>query len=194
MTTKQSATSLIAAKSKAPISKLSNEHVKVTLQYYRIENKAFKSKIDELQLELERSSMNVSEELREDLVSIVSNTDQCTMLPFMKFFWEEQQKYLKSSSKGIRYHSVIIRCCLSLASSKSAAAYDEIQYDAKKGAGFVILQSRRWLRDCKNYIKPQRGFNQEIIQELRPKIKYFSEQEKIVVILMDEMKIQENLV
>ena len=86
MTTKQSATSLIAAKSKAPISKLSNEHVKVTLQYYRIENKAFKSKIDELQLELERSSMNVTEELREDLVSIVSNTDQCTMSPFMKFF------------------------------------------------------------------------------------------------------------
>ena len=166
----------------------------MTLQYYRIENKAFKSKIDELQLELERSSMNVSEELREDLVSIVSNTDQCTMSPFMKFFWEEQQKYLKSSSKGIRYHSVIIRCCLSLASSKSAAAYDEIQYDAKKGTGFVILPSRRWLRDCKNYIKPQRGFNQEIIQELRPKIKYFSEQEKIVVILMDEMKIQENLV
>ena len=116
------------------------------------------------------------------------------MSPFMKFFWEEQQKYLKSSSKGIRYHSVIIRCCLSLASSKSAAAYDEIQYDAKKGTGFVILPSRRWLRDYKNYIKPQRGFNQEIIQELRPKIKYFSEQEKIVVILMDEMKIQENLV
>ena len=49
MTTKQSATNLIAAKSKAPISKLSNERVKVTLQHYRIENKALKSKIDELQ-------------------------------------------------------------------------------------------------------------------------------------------------
>ena len=91
MTTKQSATNLIAAKSKAPISKLSNERVKVTLQHYRVENKAWKSKIDELQLELEGSSMKVSAELSEDLVSIASKTDQCTMSPFMKFFWEKQQ-------------------------------------------------------------------------------------------------------
>ena len=97
MAIKQSATNLIPAKSKAPISKLSNERVKVTFQHYRIENKALKSKIDELQLELERSSMKVSAELSEDLVSIVSKTDQCTVSPFTKFFWEEQQKYLKSS-------------------------------------------------------------------------------------------------
>ena len=36
---KISATNLIPAKSKAPISKLSNERVKMTLQQYRIENK-----------------------------------------------------------------------------------------------------------------------------------------------------------
>ena len=48
MTAKQSATNLIPAKSKAPTSKLSNEYVKVTLQNYWIENKALKSKIDEL--------------------------------------------------------------------------------------------------------------------------------------------------
>ena len=114
MTTKQSATNLIPAKSKAPISKLSDERVKVTLQHYRIENKALESKIDELQLETERSSMKVGAELSEDLVSIVFKTDQCTMSPFMKFFWEEQQNYLKSSSKRIRYHLMIIRYCLSL--------------------------------------------------------------------------------
>ena len=83
---------------------------------------------------------------------------------------------------------MVIRHCLLLA-SKSAAAYDEIQYDVKKGTGFIILPSRRRLSDHKNYIKPQQGFSQEIIQELRSKIKYFSEQEKFVVILMDEIKI-----
>ena len=83
---------------------------------------------------------------------------------------------------------MIIRYSLSLA-SKSAAAYEEIQYDANKFTGFVIFPSRRRLRDNKNHIKRQRGFNQEIIQELRSKIKYFSEQEKFVVILMDEIKI-----
>ena len=90
-----SATNLIPGKSKAPISKLSNKCVKVTLQLYRIENKALKSKIDELQLELERSSIKVCTELNEDLISIVSITDQCTMSPLMKFFWEKQQKYFK---------------------------------------------------------------------------------------------------
>ena len=83
ITTKQSAANLIPAKSKAPISKLPNKRVKVTLQHYRIENKALKSKIDELQLELERSSMKVSTDLSEDLISIVSKTNQCTMSPFI---------------------------------------------------------------------------------------------------------------
>ena len=69
---------------------------------------------------------------------------------------------------------MVIRHCLLLA-SKSAAAYDEIQYNANKGTGFIIIPSRRRLRDHKNYIKPQRGFNQEIIQALCSKIKCFSE-------------------
>ena len=55
MTTIQSATNLIHAKSKALISKLSNEHVKVTLQNYWTEIKASNSRIDELQSEIERS-------------------------------------------------------------------------------------------------------------------------------------------
>ena len=55
MTTIQSATNLIHAKSKALISKLSNEHVKVTLQNYWTEIKASNSRNDELQLEIERS-------------------------------------------------------------------------------------------------------------------------------------------
>ena len=152
MTTKKSATNLIPTKSKASISKLSKESVKVTLQHYRIENKAMKSIIDELQLEPERPSTKVSAESSEDLVSIVSKTDQCTMSLFIKFFWEEQQRYLKTSSKGIRCQPMIIRYCLSLA-SKSAVAYDEIWYNGNKGTGFVILPSRRRLRDYKTYYK-----------------------------------------
>ena len=56
MTTIQSATNLIHAKSKALISKLSNEHVKMTLQNCWTEIKASNSRIDELQLEIERSA------------------------------------------------------------------------------------------------------------------------------------------
>ena len=87
---------------------------------------------------------------------------------------------------------MIIRYCLSLV-AKSSSAY-EIRYDEKTGTGFWMLPSRRRLRDYKNYIKPQCGFNSGIVNELRNKIKSFPENEKFVVLLMNEMKIQENLV
>ena len=41
---------------------------------------------------------------------------------------------------------------------------------------------------------PQHGFNSDIVDELRNKIKRFSENERFVELLMDEMKIQENQV
>ena len=147
----------------------------------------------ELQQELSKSSFKVSENLGEDLTSIMAGADQRNIPPFMKFFWEEQQKYIKCSSRGIRYHPMIIRFCLSLA-SKSSSAYDDIRYDEKSGTGILILPSRRRLRDYKNYIRPERGFNKNIINELKNKTKNFSDNEKFFVILMDEMKIQSNLV
>ena len=130
--------------------------------------------------------MEVSAELGDDMVTIMSGADQSKISPFMKFFWEEQQKYLKSSSTGIRY-PMIIRYCLSFA-AKSSEAYDEIRYDEKTSTGFLILPSRGRLRDYKSYIKPERGFNPNIMRELRHQIKEFLDQEKFVVSLMNEMK------
>ena len=111
----------------------------------------------------------------------------------MRLFWEEQQKYLQSSPNNVKYHPMIIRYCFSFA-SKSAATYDDIRYNEKTGTGFVILPSRCRLHDYKNYIRPQRGFNKDIVNELPEKVKYFPDKEKFFVMLMDEMKIQENLV
>ena len=106
----------------------------------------------ELQQELLKSSLKVSENLGEDLTSIMVGADQRDIPPFMKCFREELQKYIKCSSRGIRYHPMI-RFCLSLA-SKSASAYDDIRYDEKSGTGILILPSRHRLRDYKNYIRP----------------------------------------
>ena len=43
---------------------------------------------------------------------------------------------------------MIIRYCLGLA-AKSPTTYDEVRFDEKKQTGFVILPSRRRLRDYK---------------------------------------------
>ena len=50
------------------------------------------------------------------------------------------------------------------------------------------------MRDYKNYIRPTRGFNPDVVNELAKKTTSFSEVKRYVTILFDEMKIQENLV
>ena len=183
----------VPAKSKAPISLTSPELVKLTLQNYRLENKQLKEEVKNLQHEISSKSLEVDDNLAEDLVKIMSGANQKSIPPFMKLFWEEQHKYLSSSKTGVRYHPMIIRYCLGLA-AKSPAMYDEIRFDGKTNSGFVILPSRRRLRDYKNYIRPQQGFNNAIIKELLDIVSKFQPIEKYGIILMDEMKIQGNLV
>ena len=122
----------------------------------------------------------------------MSNIDKDEIPPFMKFFWEEQQNYVffhEWRSLPSHDHSY----CLNLA-SKSPSSYDDIRYDKNNDTGFLLLPSRRRLRDYKNYIHPTSGFNNEITAELTRTVGNFSEQEKYCVLLMDEMKIQEDLV
>ena len=187
---KQRITQQQPVKANAPLTLTSPERLKATVQNLRIENKELSAK---LQKELEKNAIPTSEHLSEDLQSIMSNAHPSKVSDFMQFFWDEQQHYLKSSSTGIRYHPSIIRYCLSL-HSKSPSAYEDIRYNPKTGTGFLILPSQRRLRDFRNYIHPQRGFNEHIINELKNKVKNFTDAEKHVSLLLDEMKIQENLV
>ena len=93
-----------------------------------------------MQKEIQNQSLLVNNNLEKDLISIMLNANSKDIPPFMKLFWEEQQKYLSSSSKtSVRYHPMIIRYCLGLA-AKSPSVYDEIRYDEKTNSGFVILQ------------------------------------------------------
>ena len=43
---------LIPAKTKAPVSKTSTEHLKLAFQHYQTENKSLKEKIDEIQIKI----------------------------------------------------------------------------------------------------------------------------------------------
>ena len=114
----------------------------------------------------------------------------------MKLFWEEQQKHISSSSPTstiIKYPPMIIKFCLNLA-VKSSSAYKDLQYDTVTRTGILVLPRLRTLRDYKNYIRPTRGFNPEVVNELAKTTVSFSEIERYVTILFDETKIQENLV
>ena len=182
------------AKLNAPIKNTRPERLKLTIQNQILQCKLFEEEINKMKATLEMDSQPVDSQLSKDFVTLFSGCDQERVPPFMKLFWEEQQKYLtSSSSSSIRYHPMIIKYCLSLA-AKSSSSYSDLRYNSKTGSGVLVLPSLRTLRDYKNYIRPKRGFNYEVVDELKKKTELFSESERYVTILFDEMKIQEDLV
>ena len=180
------------AKPNAPVKNTAPEKIKLTLQSIRIENKAVKSENERLRMAIESNNVLVNPELNDDMISIVSQSNK-PLPDFMKFFWDEQQKYLQTNKNGLRYHPSIIKFCLHLA-SKSPSLYDDLRYDDQTNTGILVLPSRRRLRDYKNYIRPQRGFNPGVVKELRHMVKDFSDTERFVTLSIDEMKVQEDLV
>ena len=115
---------------------------------------------------------------------MAENLDQAT--PFMKIFWDQQQKIFSSQKKALCYHSMIIRFSFSLA-AKSALAYDEL-----RNSKCLILPSRRTLRDYKNIIRPKAGFNKKVIDELIIKARHLKENKGYMSFIMDAIKVQQN--
>lgn len=186
---------------KAPLSLTSHQRLVETIKQDRqiiskhvLKCAELEERIEEINVELQKSACNIGSELGNDLVDIFENVPDNRVPPFMKLFWGEQMKYLKTRSKTqVRYHPMIIKFCLAIA-AKSPSAYRDLRYDEKSGSGVLMLPSERTLRDYRNVIKPQTGFNPATINDLGKKSKDFSDVERYVVILMDEMKVQEDLV
>ena len=57
-----------------------------------------------------------------------------------------------------------------------------------------MLPSQRTLRDYRNYIRPQRGFQEGVIEELKSITNSYFDLQRYVVLLFDEMKVLTNLV
>ena len=97
------------------------------------------------------------------------------------------------SSKHLRYYPTIIKFCLEIA-AKSPTAYEEFQLNWQKQSGILVLPSQRTLRDYRNYIRRQRGFNPEVVNKLISKSQDFTDMVRFTVLFFDEMKVQEDLV
>ena len=99
--------SIEPAKLKAPVSFTSPERLVLTLKQQRLKNKQLEEHIEKMKLEIEASGKHFNESLESDLVTLYSKADSKVVPPFMKLFWEEQQKYLTKSKTGRRYHPMI---------------------------------------------------------------------------------------
>ena len=124
-----------------------------------------------------------------DISSFTNNTtdNNHKISPFMKLSWE-QQKSAFSKKSVEKYHPMLIRFCLSLA-TKSGSAYDDL-----RNSDVLVLPSRRTLRDYRNAIKPTVGFNPKVIDERCSLTKDFSNLQRYICLAFDEMKIQSNFV
>ena len=106
----------------------------------------------------------------------------------MNLFWQQQKKLFSSNRTGVRYHPMIIRFCLSLA-AKFPSCYEEL-----RNSKVLILPNQRRLKDYRNAIRPQRGFQKEVIEQLKAETDCYFDVQRYVVLLFDEMKAMANLV
>ena len=183
----KSKSSAAPAKPRAPLSACGPEKLRATVVSSRLQVKDLEDRLQELQRKIEQHGIGVSEALEKDILTIMGG-QSLEATPHMKFFWQEQMKLLQSSKMGRRYHPQVIRFALSI-HSKSPSAYREL-----RDSGALILPSERVLRDYKNYFKPKAGISKDNVESLREKTSSFSPVQKYVAIIMDEMKIQANLV
>lgn len=172
---------------KAPVSKTDPNRIKLTLQGQRLRCAQLERELNEMQAELRKSSVEIDHELSSDFASILGSAGG-KVTPFMNLFWQQQQKLFASSASGVRYHPMIIRFCLSLA-AKSPSCYEEL-----RNSKVLILPSQRRLKDYRNAIKPQRGFQPEVVTELKNMTDTYFDVQRYVVLLFDEMKVSANLV
>ena len=171
----------------APVSKTDPGRIELTLQEQRLKCTQLEQALSEMRVELEKSTMEIDNELSNDLMKILDSADT-KITPFMKLFWQEQRKLFTSSTTGVRYHPMIIRFCLSLA-AKSPSCYEEL-----RNSGVLVLPSQRRLKDYRNAIKPKRGFQKKVIEVLKSETSGYFDVQHYIVLLFDEMKVNANLV
>ena len=115
------------AKLNAPIANTDPQRVLKTLQMERLKCRQLEQQLKEMKDSIELRSKPVDSELSKDFVTLFSGCNKKDVPPFMKLFWEEQQKYIQGSSySSVRYH---IKFCLALAAMPSSA-YSELRYDS----------------------------------------------------------------
>ena len=89
--------SLEPAKLKAPVSITSPERLVLTLKQERLKNKELEENLAKIRLEIKKSGRRINETLENGLILSYFKEDSNSIPAFMKLFWDEQQKYLRTS-------------------------------------------------------------------------------------------------
>ena len=108
---------------------------------------------------------------------------------FRRVFWEQQVQALKTKNlRQMRWHPALINWCLHLKFKSSGA------YHALRSTSVLNLPSERTLCDYAHFVRGTIGFSTEVNEQLVKEAAVTEEKDKYVVLVMDEMKIREELV
>jgi hypothetical protein len=164
------------------------EKLRATVIADRVRLKDLEARLENMQRQIEKHGVNVSKPPEKDLLTIMSGQN-LDSTPHMKFFWKQQMRLLETNKMGRIYHPQVIRFALSI-HCKSPSTYIEREERAETSYYLASV----FLLDYKNYFKPGAGITKENIEELKEKTSaYTGTIQQYVAVVMDEMKIQENL-
>ena len=143
---------------------------------------------------VEAQGVVVDEELHNDLREIMKTEGSKLMdrsIPgsFQQVFWQQQMDAAsRGNSRGMRWHPLMIRCCIYLR-HQSQSAYETLWQ-------CISLPSQRTLRDYTYHVRPTSGFSVDVDRELHraANLDQYKEREKYVILLLDEMHVKEELV
>ena len=118
-----------------------------------------------------------------------ASTQQSAKSHFQKIFWDQQSKYNSLHDKrNMRWHPLMIRFALNL-KYLSSNAYRAV-------SSFLALPSRRTLCDYTHVMAIDSGVSCEVIERLKNDMNFStcSDSQKMVSVMLDEMKIKSGLV
>ena len=158
----------------------------------QIELKKLTEKVDKL---IDQGK-EIDQQVHSDLIEVMNNHSgevykQFPEGSFARVFWDQQLSNAKvKSPRQYRWHPLVVKWCLNMRLMSGCT------YHAMRTAGFVTLPSERTLRDYTNYIKAAPGLQPEVIEQMiaEAKISDLPMAKRYVTILIDEMKIKEDLV
>ena len=142
------------------------------------------------------NGVSVDSKLHGDLQNIMEENNERILgqFPegsFQRLFWEQQLAAARlKHPQQMRWHPAMIRWCLNIKLLSTSS------YHALRTSGFMQLPSERTLRDYTHYVQARSGFQDDIDKELvkESKLKDLPNWKKHVILLLDEMKLKENLV
>ena len=149
---------------------------------------------EKLQSAIEKEGVDLLEEDACDMNDLMdemneSEKQRIARSQFQSIFWNQQRMYNRLQDKRqMRWHPLMIRFALNL---------KYLSYNAYRAVGnFLALPSRRTLCDYTHVMSANAGISSEMIVRLKDDMKFDScdSAEKIVGIMLDEMKVKSGLV